>query len=159
MKTLLLALLLANIHISYSVADETSLAVVSLIVDGKDLRHLNEVINEAKALSRKVPIRNLLLIEQMPDLSQMSNDSVKNSPAEQKKIQLSTQHMQAGMESVRALNLEQSEGKTDLSLLDKLRITNSPTWIVRHKGRNYIYEGLPSIDRYFTANGNFKDGD
>lgn len=158
MKKLLIVFSLLTIPLNYSHADDNPQAVVSLIVDGKDLGHLNEVINEAKSLSRRVPIRNLLLIEQMPDLMKLTNDSIKSNPSDQQKIQESTQHMQAGMEAVRILNLEKSEGKSDLSLLDTLRITNSPTWIVRYKGLNYIYEGMPSIERYFSPKGEFKDG-
>lgn len=142
----------------YSQTD-TPRAVVSVIVDGKNLNHVREVVGEAKKLSRKVPIRNLLLIQKMPDVGAMTKDSTKISPELQQRAQKNMQEMQMTMEEVRVLNLERSEGKYDLSLLEKLRITNSPTWVVRYKGRNYIYEGYTSIDRYFTNNGDFKEGE
>ncbi len=132
-------------------------AAVSVIVDGKNYTHVRDVIEEAKMLSKKVPVRNLLLIQKMPDLSSIPNKK-ELSTAEQMKIQAETNALQKNMEEVRNLNLEQSEGKSDLSLLKTLRISYSPTWVVRYNGRNYIYEGHRSIDQYFTSKGIFKDG-
>jgi len=139
--------------------DDRPKVAVSVIVDGANLNHVREVVGEAKALSRKVPVRNFLLIQKMPDMSSMSQDNAKISPSEQQRIQDNVQIMQSAMEEVRILNLEKSEGMTDLSLLDKLRISNSPTLVVRYKGKNYIYEGYGSIDRYFTNGGDFKEAE
>ena len=40
-------------------------------------------------------------------------------------------------------------------LLKNLHIQYSPTWVVRYQGKDYIYEGLGSISRYFSSQGQF----
>ncbi|MFN8391352.1 MAG: hypothetical protein U0136_13770 [Bdellovibrionota bacterium] len=44
-------------------------------------------------------------------------------------------------------------------ILDALQIESSPTWIVRYHGKNYIYEGVTEVSRYFTKQGQFTDGE
>lgn len=142
-----------------TMAEDVPRTVVSVVVDGGDIRHVQEVVSEAKKLSSKVPIRNLLLIQKLPTTPKITAEKTQLNPAEQEALTKNMQQMQQTMNLVKELQLDQAQGANDLKVLDRLRISYSPTWVVRHKGRNYIYEGYQSIDKFFSNSGIFKEGD
>lgn len=107
-------------------------SVLSLVVNGKDEQHLSEALNEiSKLKNRGVLVGDVMIIGGPKDLNKLSA-LTKN----------------AGLDSNLMENAQ--------AVVDKLEITNSPTWIVRYRGKDYVYEGLRSAQGLFTSQGQFK---
>jgi hypothetical protein len=56
---------------------------------------------------------------------------------------------------IEKVGLSQYEVIESRKVIDRLKITYSPTWIVRHLGRDYIFEGYKNPVVLFDKNGGF----
>lgn len=52
--------------------------------------------------------------------------------------------------------IDQYEYGTAEDVLESFKLEYSPTWLVRHLGKIYIFEGYSTISNYFDRNGNFR---
>jgi len=140
--------------------------VVSVIISGTSDAHVSEVLSTAIGLSRKVPVRNVAIIANGNDMQRFSAQDASTSGATDAGI---TQEQRAMLDKLGAqlpkspfaglfkeLKLVTSEMKGGDQLKERLRISYSPTWVVRFEGRDYIYEGYPNISRMFDAKGGFQ---
>lgn len=143
-------------------------SVVSLIVSGEDKEHLIDALKQIKVLKEKnVLIGEILVVGgfSFGDL----NNNIKGNTDLKNKISSN-----AGRLSPEALNfLNQIAAPSELpELAQKLNlgestfaelapiiahynISLSPSWIIRYKGQDHIYEGNFDITRFFTADGQF----
>ncbi len=130
--------------------------VVSVIISGTDQRHMSEVLSHAVRLSRKVPVRNVLVfhkgqgIERLSHLPEMESESTEM--LEKLQIKLPENPYRAYFQE---LGLYSTGLKSPETILKRLKISYSPTWVVRYEGKDYIYEGYTEINRFFSNDGSF----
>ena len=118
-------------------------SVVHLVVNGENASQLLPVLEELqKLIKNDVAIGKVVVIGwPVPNLNE---------------VQL-LQQLPRALEILQ-LGSASGGGTSAEELLKTLSIENSPTWIVRYHGKNYIYEGVDSIARYFNRQGQFLDG-
>jgi hypothetical protein len=124
-------------------------SVLSLVVSGEDGGHLKESLEALKKLKKSgVLIGEILVIgnEPSPLLSGKKPVKGKNYLRQTDKILLE-------LESEDGLDSSMVNAQ---AVVDRLNIKYSPTWVVRYRGKNYIYEGLRSPARLFTSRGEFR---
>ena len=63
--------------------------------------------------------------------------------------------LDANNEMLKAAGLTNSEVVRADRLYQKLDLRYSPTWIVRHMGKDYVYEGYHDPSRWFDRDGQF----
>jgi len=133
--------------------------VVSLVVNGSDSSHLSQALSNAVNLSRKVPVRNLLILYQGDQVEALSYHPETVTEAESESDFLKqfkfTPPQNPYAKYFKDLKLYTSSIKAEDTLLDRLRINYSPTWIVRFEGRDYVYEGYQDISKMFSREGGF----
>ena len=127
--------------------------LVSLILSGENSVHALEVLEKAKNLSKKVKIVNVLLVASTEKTSKIAS-SLDGEADELNPIKASSEEL-AFKEVFDSLKLTNSEISVQSSVFLRLRLSYSPTWIVRHQGKDYVYEGFQDISNYFTSDGNF----
>jgi hypothetical protein len=130
--------------------------VVNVIISGEDSRHVIETLERAVILSRKVPVRNVLIVTTFKDLYKYQtnlDDIVSrvggNVPAGHALPENSFTAF------FKDLKLSRTEVKPVQEVENRLGIRNSPSWIVRFEGKEYIYEGYTDIGNMFSKEGIF----
>lgn len=107
-------------------------SIVSLVVSGKDEQHLSEVLSEIPKLKSKgILVGDVMVIgknEQNSRLDKIADE----------------------------LNLGQNSMEAADVVVKKYKISSSPTWIVRYRGRDYVFEGFKSPQALFTSQGEFR---
>ncbi len=107
-------------------------SVISLVVSGNDKSHLDLALKELEKIRAKgVLVGDLMVI----DLK---------APEEEKPVNFLEKYGEPRINSAKAV-------------VENFSIKNSPTWIIRHKGSNYIYEGLKYPSRLFNTEGKFNE--
>lgn len=131
--------------------------LVSLIVSGENSAHALEVLQKAKNLSKKVKIVNILLVastEKTAKIASSLTSSLDGEVDELNPIKASSEEL-AFKEIFDSLRLTNSEISVQSPVFLRLRLSYSPTWIVRYQGKDYVYEGFQDISNYFSSDGNF----
>lgn len=132
--------------------------LVSVIIDGNDHKHVFETLETAIALSKKVKVRNVVLAVSADKLTDLSATfaASENGEQDQKFRDQRGKILSANYTKYFGqLGLAGSEITSDKSIISRLNLSYSPTWIVRHQGKDYVFEGFPTISRYFTRDGEF----
>lgn len=131
--------------------------VVSLVVNGSESSHLSQALSNAVSLSRKVPVRNLLILYQGDQVEALSYhpEIMADDGSDILKQLKYTAPQNPYTKYFSELKLYTSSIKADDTLLKRLRITYSPTWIVRFEGKDYVYEGYQDISKMFSREGGF----
>ena len=120
-------------------------SVTHLIVSGTDPEHLADALEEVEKLVKKnVAIGKIFVIG-------AEGFSWFDGTPDQPKVDRSRA---SGTAAKLGLGSGTAVGKPQ-ELLKNLDIQNSPTWVVRYQGKDYIYEGFGSISRYFSSQGQF----
>ena len=158
-------------------------AIVNLIVSGENVNNVTDCVREiAKLAAKDVMIGKIILIGG----SSSSQLQIYKNPAAELNIhnayteyaskfaksksrapsiqEFNMQNLKFG-NSFELQNLAKDLGIDNyvsstkaVEIIDNLKIENSPTWVVKHKGKNYIYEGYDSISRLFSKSGQFLEG-
>ncbi|HMO16596.1 MAG TPA: hypothetical protein PKA63_02210 [Oligoflexia bacterium] len=140
--------------------------VVSVVISGTNDSHIKEVLSSAVSLSRKVPVRNVVIIANAEDMQRFSAHQEEAFRTGELSVTKEQQEMLEKLKVqipknpflgyFRDLKLMPSGFKSGDKLKERLRISHSPTWVVRFEGKDYIYEGYPNIARMFDAKGGFR---
>lgn len=142
--------------------------VASLVVAGEDREHLESALNDLKYLRDKKVLIGSVVVSGGPYASLLSGtvdyeqlakklkpSEVRTLPTELLKFYRDT----AGATAIRDLATDLKLGAPSLieadTVFDKLNISTSPAWVIRHDGKNYIFEGKVEIRRFFTGDGRF----
>lgn len=129
--------------------------VVNVVISGSDYQHVEEVLSKLVSLSKKVPVRNVILYHQGKGLENFSFQEDSNDSASLSRQDQTNRKRNTFVPYFKELRLAPVESKAGNALLDRLRISYSPTWVVRYEGKDYIYEGYPDISRMFSSKGTF----
>lgn len=128
--------------------------LVSLIVSGEDMPRAMEALDKARQLSRKVKVVNVMLVVKGDKaISMVSDLTADRSGAD--KVPLNSTASSGLKAAMDELGLVSSDGSMESQVFSRLRLSYSPTWIVRHEGKDYVFEGYSDISRYFTGDGQF----
>lgn len=104
-------------------------SVLSLIISAEDDKRIKSALKELEKIRQKgVLIGDIMLI---------------GAKEEKEQVELFKKYGQAKVNSARLA-------------IKNFSIKNSPTWIVRHRNKNYVYEGLKFPSRIFSSTGEFK---
>lgn len=105
-------------------------SIVTLVVNGKEENHLRGSLAQLSKLKEKgVLIGDIMIIGGGKNLAKITTE--------------------AGLSNEVLENAE--------FVVNKYEIKNSPTWIVRYQGKDYVYEGLSSPQNLFTSQGMFRE--
>jgi hypothetical protein len=130
--------------------------VVNVVISGDNYRHVEEVLEHATMLSKKVPVRNIVIVHKLKgiehltqniDLADDENKRVYGTPGKNTQNPFSAY--------LKELKLTEFEVKPAQEIINRLGIKSSPTWIIRFEGKEYIYEGYTNISTMFTRDGSF----
>lgn len=137
--------------------------IVSLIVNGKDNRHALTALDKLIQLKERknVKIGNVFvvgfsslkgIIPEGRQLPQGANaEALLQSLSHQgQRISITKRAADAGVPHYELVRTEE--------VLDGLKVQNSPTWIVRHLGQDYIFEGFLDPSKLFSNDGSFVAG-
>ncbi len=156
-------------------------AVVSVIIRGEDRNHLYEALGEIQKLRKKqVLLGNVVIIGKSnigplqpntarmlvgPDAYLHAREALRKTGKDLTLKEFENAKRELGISSALSeLALDMNLGAGFLiddaeKILTDLGIEFSPAWIVRYHGKNYIYEGVDSIAKYFGTGGQFLDGE
>ena len=129
--------------------------LVSVLISAKDRSHVADILSEVKKLSKNVPVVNVAIAipgDEILDLSALENSKANSSSTNN----LDKLNSIIDLKSLDGLGLTRTKIKYDESLIKRLRLSYSPTWIVKYRGEDYIFEGYRSISNHFTRTGNFE---
>ena len=127
--------------------------IVSVIVSAENGAHAIDVLQKSVQLSKKVKIGNVLLVTSAEKAAKLS--SVFSAETNDVYLMQSSSAERALAQSISALKLAQTEVSVQSPVMKRLRLSYSPTWIVRFEGKDYVFEGYQEISKYFTADGKF----
>jgi len=155
-------------------------SVVSVIVRGENAGHLYDVLSEIKRLQDKqVLLGNVIVVGRGnigqldpatapmlngPKAYQNFRDAMRSIGKDLSPEEFETAKRQLGINpalSQMAADIKLGSGaltEDAEKLLTDLGIEYSPAWIVRYHGKNYIYDGVTAISKYFANGGQFLDG-
>lgn len=141
-------------------------SVVSLIVSGEDKEHLTDSLRKVKLLKNKSVLIGDIIITGGLLFGNLNNNQSKNFisnaklsssaiPPSAKEI-IKEMVLPSDLENISTeLNLSEQSSIDIEPIIDHFEITTSPTWIVRYKGKDYVFEGNFDITRYFSSDGIF----
>ncbi len=148
MKKILSFLFILILSSSPVLADNdpfSSPTVVYVIASGSNLNHVREVVDNTVRLSAKVPIRSFTLVQKLSEISATATDDKESS----------IKSYDSAISPIKQLGLEETSTDSSLTTVKELRLSYSPTWIVKANGREYVYEGYQDISKFFTRDGIF----
>ncbi len=143
-------------------------SVVSLIVSGEDKEHLIDALKQVKILKEKNVLIGEIIVVGGFLFGDLSGNASKNSEFKNKiqsnmgrltpdainfLNQIAAPSELPGL--VQKLNLGQSSFAELAPIMEHFEISLSPSWIIRYKGKDHIYEGNFDITRFFTADGQY----
>ena len=128
-------------------------SVVSLIVNGDNKSELISSLTSLNSLYKKGVQIGEVLITSGRYLSTFINDGDSH---EEKSLLPKDREIGSVAAGV---GLDVGMVSDVSNLLTRMNIQYSPTWIVRHKNKDYVYEGVDSVEKYFSYNGIFRDVD
>lgn len=136
--------------------------VISLIVDGRDRTHmLEQLVKLAELRKRKrVAIGQVVIVGGGANLTENTISAPKNvnariveDPVELRKtLRVAPTEFGALCD---ALDLSPTSQMNSEQIINHFGVSNSPTWVVRYQGRDYVFEGPTEINRLFTVDGRF----
>lgn len=113
-------------------------SLLFLVVSGLDKKKLEQSMRSLKRLKKRGVLVAEVMIVGEPNTSSETSDPISKIFSE--------------------LSLSQSGMEDPSIVLKKYDIKSSPTWIVRYKGKDYVYEGLKNPERLFNTQGQFLSG-
>ena len=157
-------LAVASLCLPSSTLSQLPPTILSLIVDGSDSDHLNYALRRLSYVKRT---RNVLIGEVFvtswigvpPNPALISGDlmqALQSGKVEPREAYLLNQSQEAkylqeaGVVSDRVIESRR--------ILKRLGIENSPTWVVRYKGKDYVFEGFRDPASLFSKDGTFLFG-
>lgn len=117
-------------------------SILHLVVDGTDLQHLSKVLEDREELKKRGVYLGEVMIIGDPDPMRIVKERRKNYRNAQTIIE--------------RFNLGESSLENAKDVVEDFGISHSPTWIVRFRGKNYVFEGLRTPERLFTSEGVFR---
>ncbi len=162
---LLLAVLFLSVAASQTLAaaQEAPGTTLSLIVSGDNLDEAKQHFEKLAWLVRNrhvqagsVYVVGLGSIEQRLDSAE-SAPPLQQVLGGEAPVGANSVNIVPGYQSLVEAGVADYNARHVRELFQKLDITYSPTWVVRHLGRDYIYEGIADPKRLFTQDGAFND--
>ncbi len=132
--------------------------VVSVIINADNSKHAFETLNAVVNLSKKVKVTNIVMAvkkDRLYDFAPVLTSIYGEMPEKFLKKPRQEMLSQSYEKYFDSLNLYGSTIKFDPVLISRLSLTYSPTWVVRYRGKDYIFEGYGDISKYFTRDGSF----
>ena len=141
----------------------TPKSVLSLIVSGADTEHLSRHTRKLSwmAKHRNVKIGNVFIVGMSTIGASLSDEKGKKqrSRRSSKKVLPSKVWLEKHYAELSEAGLGNYEMVQADRLFDRLDINFSPTWVVRHLGRDYLFEGYNDPVHVFTKKGEFVRAD
>lgn len=143
-------------------------AVVSLVVSGIDDKALARALEELNRLQdRGVQIGEVVVSggRYIADLNAVETPTdppiTDDLSAEEVKVRRAAQQKRVSALSKLSLAVGLGVGDpVDVSpVIERLAIQYSPTWVVRYRGRDYVYEGLENPSTLFSKDGVYRGGE
>ncbi|MCB0325613.1 MAG: hypothetical protein KDD69_18655 [Bdellovibrionales bacterium] len=133
-------------------------STLSLVVDGSNRDHLKECFRQLAEMAqqRKVAVGNVYVVGVQGLQSsalQVLKRSVSNGQAAPRRA-VEAIH-RTFYQPLEAAGLAHYEMVTADRVLGRWNLTYSPTWIVRHRGRDYVFEGFSNPNQLFNREGEF----
>lgn len=136
-------------------------AVVSLVVSGESQQHVAEQLERLLRLKtqRNVKIGEVLITGTMgfPAPVRYRADNGKSAPD-----RISMTQSEVGVATVgpvyrylEKIGLPRYRPFEAQKIIERLKLQYSPTWIVRHLGRDYVFEGFEDPSAFFNRQGEF----
>jgi hypothetical protein len=133
--------------------------VVSLLVSGEDMSAALDALDKALILSKSVQVINILIVVKGEKAISFSSALSDGSSEEEISLPPAVKGVTPELERlkyyIQELKLYNASSNDNASIITRLRLSYSPTWIVRYEGQDYVYEGYKNISKYFTKNGEF----
>ena len=152
-------------------------SVVDVFVNGQDYEHLAQVLRDVKALVKKQVLIRAVVVVGDDNATHLDSEQPRReedraailqklktmplSAAEARELSRAMGHIQ---ETVR---LEKAAFELGLivdspvgglaDLFSRLKVENSPAWIVTYHGKQYVYDGYKSVTQFFSEDGTFTD--
>ena len=141
---------------------------ISLIVSGSDIGHVLEQVKKLELLVKHQNVRigdvyvvGLGHIRELADtVGKTKAKAVKDlSPIQRKRIlqqvRLNGTPLMLLEKNLKNIGLPYNQIEETNKIVDRLDITSSPTWVVRHHGRDYVFEGFSNPKGLFNSRGEF----
>lgn len=123
-------------------------SVLNVIVSGTDTNHLEETFRELQRMKKRgILIGDVAVVGASTDPSTGPATQSREKMAQSSRIK----------ELIRDIGLGDAQVTDVSTVAQQMDVSFSPTWVVRYQGRNFVYEGLTSPAKLFTANGVFLD--
>lgn len=143
--------------------------VVSLVVSGKDRDALLDALRDLSVLlKRKVLIGSVIINGGLhfaalrPDIEELRSSFKKVDPKIISKLPTSLLYLYKDMlgpsefkDIAQEIKLDGAQYVNIEDIIKKFNLTFSPAWIVRYKGKDYVFEGQADIKNFFSADGKF----
>jgi hypothetical protein len=130
-------------------------ATLSLVISASPLEHFQRHIDRLASVSksRNVDIGEILIVgvdASFPLYSSGVNESLKRAGLKPSVVY--TQLEKINMTSIKAVQNTES-------VLEHLQVEASPSWVITHQGRHYVFQGAFHPSEFFDARGNFRRED
>lgn len=142
------------------VSSDTS--VLSLIVDGRDAAHLQKFLSALMRLKREknVVVGEVIVVGLNSQANAEITKQAKSLSRNSKMLNSSSSSVTAKTVSsldrfMESISLSTSGILQTNEILSRYDIERSPTWIIRHKGSDYVLEGVSAISGHFNKQGVF----
>jgi hypothetical protein len=117
-------------------------SVLHVVIDGTDLKHVERVLETRQALKKRGVFLGEVMIIGDPDPMKI---------VKQRRTEYRNTHTM-----VEKFGLGESSLENATELVERFGIKSSPSWIVRFRGKNYVFEGLRTPEKLFTSKGVFR---
>lgn len=134
-------------------------AIVSVLLNGADREGFLQTLAKLSILREKgVPVARVTVIGR--DLISEIERGGRVADPRERRIDVSTDGRAIRPTDVgvlaRRLGLHGGRTTNVADTLERLGVKNSPTWIVRYRGQDYLYEGDVSLRTMFNGDGTFR---
>ncbi len=121
---------------------QEKLPILNLIVSANPPSHTAKYLRTISNIHRtyKVPVGEILIVYEKLDAENLLKKGFINK---------------SSIESLTKLQNQGFSIKPVTKVPEHLGVTSSPTWVVRHKGEDHVFEGHDSPYTFFTAEGEF----
>ena len=158
-----LARITSNLTLTAISAEDAPQSVLSLVVSSEDTEMLEKCLQKLAwlAKNRNVKVGNVYIVGLRNVAKLADPETVSSHPGVTQEAnskpwgQLSKLWFDKNYKLLSDAGFANHEIIQTQRLFDRLDISYSPTWVVRHLGRDYILEGYTDPSRYFTKDGEF----
>ena len=135
-------------------------SVLSLIVSGSDAKHLKRHTAKLDWMvkHRNVKVGNVFIVGMSGVGGTLARARGRKKPST-RTLAPGKAWLEHNYQQLSNIGLDNYEVVLNEKLFDRLDLHYSPTWVVRHLGRDYVFEGYTDPVHFFTKKGEFVRAD